>query len=395
LLVVPAPGVRAMLQRQLEQWGMTVVAAAGAGDFLREGELQPVAADLILLDSALADPDALSLARQFKAHPEMARSRIILLTALGQRPSAAALRGAGGVACLAKPPRRARLFQCLVEVMRHEGEAPLPMLDETTVMARALADAAKKVRILVAEDNVVNQRVALKQLKKLGYRAEAVGNGREALEVLQRERFDIVLMDCQMPEVDGYEVTRRLRAAEVAQGQPPRYVVALTAHALSGDRERCLAAGMNDYLTKPLHLSDLETVLHRAVVQLQQPPPPPATSPEAVLDPAVLHGLRELREPGAPDPLQELVELFLRDARPKLEKMAAAAEKNDPSALAAAAHSLKGSASNLGARRLAALCGRLEKHAKSSEWTDAASLLLTVQSEFHLVETALVTEMQK
>ena len=169
----------------------------------------------------------------------------------------------------------------------------------------------------------------------------------------------------------------------------------MTANALQGDREKCLAAGMNDYLTKPLHLSDLQSGLHRALLKVHPPARQEVTgSADDVLDQTVIAGLKELREPGQPDPLAELIELFLRDTRPRLRKMEAALAGKDVLALVAAAHSLKGSASNLGARRLASLCANLEREAKTQELSEAANILLDVKSEFQQVEQTLLAELQ-
>jgi CheY-like chemotaxis protein len=251
------------------------------------------------------------------------------------------------------------------------------------------------VRILLAEDNMVNQRLALRQLKKLGYNAEAVANGKEVLDAVQRIGYDIILMDCQMPEMDGYEVTRQIREQDPeGKRKALPYIIALTANALHGDREKCLAAGMNDYLTKPLHLSDLEAVLERALLIIPLPARQEVPR-EGVIDPAIIAGLRELREPGQPDPLKELVELFIKDAKPRIEKMQSALDEKDGNGLAAAAHTLKGSASNLGARGLAGLCAQLEKIGKSDDLAEAANILLDVRSEFQSVETSLIAEMQK
>jgi CheY-like chemotaxis protein len=255
------------------------------------------------------------------------------------------------------------------------------------------------VRVLLAEDNAVNQTVALRQLKKLGFTADAVANGLEVLTALQRTPYDIILMDCQMPEMDGYEVTQRIRGSgrdSYIHLKSAPYIVALTANALPGDRERCLEAGMNDYLTKPLQRADLEVVLRRALLKIRPSAPPDAGEPASdALDRSVLEGLRELREPGQPDPLAELIDLFLRDARPRLEQMRTAAAAGDWAKVGAGAHTLKGSASNLGARRLSALCAALEKQGKSNDGAQAPASLAEVESEFARVELMLNEELTK
>jgi HPt (histidine-containing phosphotransfer) domain-containing protein len=209
-------------------------------------------------------------------------------------------------------------------------------------------------------------------------------------------------MDCQMPEMDGYEVTRRIRQSgsdSYIHLKSAPYIIALTAHALEGDRERCLELGMNDYLTKPLHLHELESVLQRALLRIQPATftaPRPATEepdPDS-LDRTVINGLKELREPGQPDPLRELIELFLKDVQPRLVSMGQAAAAGDLPRLAAAAHTLKGSASNLGARHLAALCAVLEKQAKTEAAPNTAETLANLSAEFDRVRQLLNAELE-
>ncbi len=396
---------RQILHHQLARWRMEDVTAlngAEALEILRHEAGAGKGFDLVILEMALPEMDGLTLAQTIKNDPALATQRLVLLTNLGHRPDPAMMQATGISACLVKPVRQSRLFDCLADVMSAPpggvARAPSPTASHPA-MSASLEAAARSVRVLVAEDNAVNQRLALKQLKKLGYHADAVANGKEVLDALQRLPYDIILMDCQMPEMDGYEVTERIRQSEKVSSihsKSAPYIIALTANALQGDRERCLAAGMNDYVTKPLHITELGSVLQRALLRTPPSARPSVETPgEEILDRAVIAGLRELREPGQPDPLAELIELFLKDARPRLEKMAAALGEKDVSTLAAAAHTLKGSASNLGARRLAGLCANLEKQAKAGELQEAADILLDVKSEFRRVEETLITEMQK
>jgi CheY-like chemotaxis protein len=202
-------------------------------------------------------------------------------------------------------------------------------------------------------------------------------------------------MDCQMPEMDGYEVSRAIRQEQPSAGSRP-YIIALTANAMHGDRERCLQAGMNDYLTKPLQIADLESSLQRALLRVQPVRRTRALSASSdTLDLGILAGLRELRSPHNPDPLKELVDLFLKDARMRLQKLALALAAKDATALSSAAHTLKGSANNLGARQLASLLSNLEIQAKAGNFTDSANILLNVGSEFQEVELALLAELHK
>jgi CheY-like chemotaxis protein/HPt (histidine-containing phosphotransfer) domain-containing protein len=231
----------------------------------------------------------------------------------------------------------------------------------------------------------------------LGFSADAVANGIEVLSALQRIPYDIIIMDCQMPEMDGYEVTTRIRQGgsdSYIHLRSSPYIIALTANALQGDRERCLTLGMNDYLTKPLHLHQLERALQRAFLKVRpaEESASETASPAEVLDRSVIDGLKELREPGQPDPLAELIELFFRDTRPRLESMEQALGRDDLAALASGAHSLKGSASNLGARALAALCATMERQAKAGEVAQARESFFEVKQELKKVESILKTE---
>jgi PAS domain S-box-containing protein len=364
--------------------------------------LRRAAADSHPFDIAILSVDdpgteGVGVAQAIKSDPQISATRLIVVAPLGRRLSTPVLQQAGISACLVKPVRQSRLIDCLCDVLNASSPGASKDAGDVGRPEAGLALAtAKSVRVLVAEDNVVNQRVVVRQLTKLGFTADAVGNGKEVLEALQRVPYDIVLLDCQMPEVDGYEVARRIRKEGCATFKSEPYLIALTANALPGDRERCLSAGMNDYLTKPVLLDALEGVFQRAVLKVQ----PllrnrPAELTESPIDLSVIGGLRELSEPGQPEPLVELIELFLKDAQPKLDRMKSALERKDFTTLALAAHSLKGSASNLGARRLSELCATLEKWAKVSDLTESANLLLETGSEFHRVEAALVAQMHK
>ena len=394
---------REILQDQLTRSGMATTGEANGTQALERLRQQAAAGNpyhLTILDLNLAEPDGLTLAQAIKADPSIALTRLIMLTSVGHRLNTAVMQANGISACLVKPVRQSRLYSCLAGVMSASGAGTVHPLDDPAAPTdhSSTFAIAKNVRILLAEDNIVNQRLASRQLNKLGYNVDAVANGKEVLDALSRVPYDIILMDCQMPEMDGYEVTKRIRQSENDPGgtlRPAPYIIALTANALQGDREKCLAAGMNDYLTKPLHLSDLRSGLHRALLKVHPLARQEVTgSADEVLDQTVIAGLKELREPGQPDPLAELIELFLRDTRPRLRKMEAALAGKDVSALIAAAHSLKGSASNLGARRLASLCANLEREAKTQELSEAANILLDVKSEFQQVEQTLLAELQ-
>ena len=356
--------------------------------------------EIAIVNFDTTDLDPLTLAQSIQADPILRPTQVVVLTPLHRRLSTTLMQATGITACIPKPVRQSRLFDVLVDLLSsHRFDPKNPELHSERSGSGNLSQGIplaelKTVRVLVAEDNVVNQRLALRQLRKLGYYADAVSNGHEVLQALERVPYDIILMDCQMPEMDGYEVSMAIRRQHPGSSRP--YVIALTANALQGDRERCLQAGMNDYLTKPLQLNDLENTLQRALLRVQpvrRTREVPTDNP--ALDLEILAGLRELRSPNHPDPLHELVDLFLKDTRPRLQKLSVALEAKEWAAVASTAHTLKGSAKNLGARRLASLLANLETQAKSGNVPDSANILLNVGSEFQEVEAALLAELQK
>jgi len=231
----------------------------------------------------------------------------------------------------------------------------------------------------------------LMQLQSLGYQADSAINGREALKKLKASAFDIILMDCQMPEMDGFEATWQIRNEENERSKQPGQIepvqiIAMTADTAEDSREKCLAAGMNDYLRKPVQLPELEAVLERASLGLE------SGRLEEVLDPVVLAGLRMLRQPGRPDPVVEIISLFLEDTPDRLSAIQDAVKSNDMwsmSKIVAASTSLKGSASNLGAKELAALCGEMEKAARQGALDEVAQHLDLAREELERVRLAL------
>jgi CheY-like chemotaxis protein len=256
------------------------------------------------------------------------------------------------------------------------------------------APALRPVRILVAEDSPLNLQVALKQLEKLGYQAEGVADGTAVLEAVQRTNYDIILMDCQMPELSGYEATWKIREDEKNQASGPGpakhlYIIAMTANTQADNRDKCRQAGMDDYINKPVQLPELEAALHRGLADRAA-----QKALEEVIDPVVIAGLRQLQIPGKPDPLVGLIDLFLQEAPAQLQALETAVNRNDAASLAqtfSAATSLKGSASNLGAHNLAALCDEIEQTARNWSLADVVPLIERSRQELTRVKKALET----
>jgi len=260
-----------VLHYQLAGWNMRAGHASSAEDALSMLRAAAACGDpyhVAILDMQMPGIDGLTLARAMRSDPTLARTKKIILTSLGSRLDAHTMQEAGISECLSKPVREARLLNCLTRIL---GSRCLPQQTpsvakwaSTTPPSAALLSGP--LRILLAEDNPVNQKVVLLQLKKLGYYAHTAANGAEVLSALERTHYDIILMDCQMPEMEGYEASRRIRERErnLSSPQTPRiHIVALTANALEGDREKCLAAGMDDYLSKPVRIDELAASLAR------------------------------------------------------------------------------------------------------------------------------------
>jgi len=379
---------RATIAEQLRRWHIRVDVASDAPEalnLLRAAAAAGQPYEFAVLDMQMPGMDGLTLARAVKDDPAIASTRLVVVTPLGNRPDEELMESCGINACVPKPIRQSRLYDALVNSLHERSAIASPAVQ--------IADTPKTLssaRILLAEDNLVNQRLALRQLQKLGYAAQPVSNGFEVLQELQRQTYDLILMDCQMPELDGYEVTRRLRQWEKETQHAPAYIIAVTAHALEGDRERCVSAGMNDYITKPVHLAQLEAALIRGLKRKATP----AGSADPVLDPVCLAGLKELREPGQPDPLSELFELFRHESLACVEKIERGVTDHNSGATAQAAHTLKGSASNLGATQLATYCSQTEQRARASDWDAMPELVRHLNEELARVKSALDAELK-
>jgi CheY-like chemotaxis protein len=392
---------RKILHHQLGQWQMPNDEAASGVEALvalrREANLgRPFR--LAILDMQMAGMDGWMLAKAIKADPLIASTLLVMMTSLDRHEDAATMRAAGLDAYLTKPVRHAQLFESLSKVVaaplgRYDCHAASPGQPKPAAPANA-------IRILIAEDNIVNQKVAVNQVQKLGCQADVVGNGQAALDALEGTAYDMVLMDCQMPEIDGYEATRRLRARE---GEALHtIVVAMTAHAIEGDREKCLAAGMDDYLSKPLRFEDLS-----AIVRKYQPARPAAEAAPAVririaasTEPAIdLDRIEALRELGGDDPediLTDLIDTFTSNAAQIQADATLALAAGRGADLARAAHTLRGSCSNFGANSLQALSQQLEALARTPEFFESAQaraeaeyLLRVIEDELNRVGAAL------
>ena len=372
-------------------------------ELLRQQAATPDPFVLAILDMQMPDMDGLSLARAIKADPVVAATRLLLMTSLGPRNDTALLRAAGVGAFLVKPVKQAQLIDCLAGVLT--ATAP----NETRFWQQRRDDVAGSARksphadvpplhILIAEDNAINQKVAIGLLEKLGCRAVAVANGREVLNALELVSYDLIFMDCQLPELDGFKTTMEIRRREASQNNGARkraYIIAMTSYAVNGAREKCLAVGMDDYISKPVQLDALETVLHRAIHGIARAATDGTLGNDTIIDPAAITVLQQLRRPDKPDPVAELIDLFIRETPERLREMQIAATQYNPRALAAAAHSLRGCASSIGAVKLASLCEKLEETAERRALQASSRLLKEIETEFDRARHALEFEKNK
>ena len=276
---------RTILHHQVLGWKMRNGGAVAGGLEALAALDQAVAAGdpyrLVILDMMMPGMDGLTVAKKIKSNPRFGDPKVVILTSVCERAHPSAMKEAGAEAWLVKPVKQGQLFQTLLRVMTtpHNGARP-----EAADLGKDEATSLhSELKVLLAEDNVVNQKVAVKQLKKLGFAADVAANGLEVLEAIHRIHYDVVLMDCQMPEMDGYAATRRIRELEAARGSARIWIVALTANAMQGDRDECLAAGMDDYISKPVRLPDLQEALRKAAQQGADQPQAALPQPDHAL----------------------------------------------------------------------------------------------------------------
>ncbi len=311
--------------------------------------------DVVVLDAQMPEMDGLDLAAAIRQAPSLRAARLVMLTSTGDHRVRA--RELGVSAYLTKPVRRARLLETVAEtapaIVETFAIPPAPAAAPTP----AAPPSGPSVRVLVAEDNEVNQLVIETMLAKRGFAVDLAGDGAEALAMLAHGDYSAVFMDCQMPNLDGYAATGRIRASEEAGARLP--VIAMTAHAMKGDRERCLDAGMDDYLSKPLRPEALDEVLERWL-GLAPDGAPAAAAQEAAIEGLIDEARMRTFRDDYPDIVDQLLDLFLSSTPPLLDELRVAAEVDDRDELKRAAHKLKGSCQNIGATFMTTLCQSIE-----------------------------------
>jgi CheY-like chemotaxis protein len=374
---------RRILTTQTQNWGMLPRETASpleALEWIRRGD--PF--DVAFLDMHMPEMDGLTLAGEIRQYRDAQALPLVMLSSLGRREA-----GAEAVqlaAYLTKPVRLSQLYDALVEILAEQPATRKRGADRGAHIDARLAERLP-LRILLAEDNAVNQKLALQILRKMGYRADVAGNGLEVLEALGRQAYDVILMDVQMPEMDGLEATRYI-CQEWPKDKRPR-IIAMTANVMQGDREMCLAAGMDDYISKPVQIKELQLALERQGQPAAMPTVPVRGTAAAVIDWGVLDGLRDLQEEGETDFVQNMIDIYLTDAPPLLTQLKEAIACGNADQVRHAAHTLKGNSNSLGARQVGAVSLELEKLGRSGTLTGAAPLLAGLEREFARARQAL------
>jgi two-component system sensor histidine kinase/response regulator len=399
-LIVESSAInRGILHAQMSNWGMTNQVASTpvqAIDLLVQAAARGAPYDIAIIDLGKQGMDALELARTIRFRAAIAKVRLVMLTR--RQVDIKHAREAGFDACLAKPVRQTVLYECLVNVMagRPQEAVAAPAVREPV----NTAPAGIRGNILLVEDNLINQQVALGILQIQGYRVTVANNGKEALEALPQGGFDLILMDCHMPEMDGFEATMEIRKRESSTGKRLP-IIALTANAMAQDREECLNAGMDDHLSKPFSMQTLQDMLDRWMPQApatrsQAAEPAAQASAKAaeILDRQVLDQLGKVRTNGKAELLARVINLYLVESPKLMQRLKQAAGARDAAEIARCAHSLKSSSANVGAMVLSRYLADIEASARRADTEEACKMFEKTEAEHGSVQTALAAEVE-
>ena len=404
-----------ILKHQMLGWGMqphVVQNGRQALERLRVAASEAQPYDMAILDMKMPDMDGLELAEAIQAEPNIAPRRVAILSSIAMEGVADAARAVGVSIFLRKPLRQRELYRALTTMMRDQEE-PASLI--ATVTAPRCPMVQFEGHVLLVEDNPVNQELAQNFLEVFGCRVDVAGDGREAIAAITRDPYDLVLMDCQMPEMDGFEATAEIRQREAHEENHSRLpIVALTAHALQGDREHCLAAGMDDYLSKPFTQDQLVLVLERWLARKAGTETSPsrfttpvsnmadsnteshdAAASSPAIDRQVLVAIQALQRPGKPNVLNKAITIYLDTAPELLRALRKGVDANDASLVQKAAHSLKSSSANLGAFQLAQLCKELENRARLQTLDQADPIMVKLENSYANVQGLLQTELRQ
>jgi CheY-like chemotaxis protein len=351
--------------------------------------------DIAILDMAMPDMDGAMLAEQIRQLPDCENIPLVLLTSLGNRVPTK--NETSFAAYLTKPVKPAQLHLTILGILTGQQ---VTSTEESPAQFQFDGNLASKnpLRILLAEDNAINQKVTLRILDRLGYRADVAANGIEVLEAIKRQSYDAILMDVQMPEMDGVEATHQIRSLLPMEEQP--WIIAMTAHALPGDREQYLHEGMDDYLSKPVRPPDMVACLerYRRPSNTRFAPPIKGTGrlraeqleQRVAIDVTVLNRLRSAMGNGGSQLLVDLIDIFLEDAPKKVAQIVAAVKLQDARTLCDAAHPLKSSSASLGAKLFSEMCQQLEEMGSKGALNGTQEGAEALMAEYERVRKALL-----
>lgn len=395
---------REILQRHLQDWGVDASEAASGSDALeaiRRAADDPY--DVILLDLHMPILDGLATARGIRTMPGGEDVAIVILSSMTGDVSRSDWEAVGVSVTLTKPVRQRQLYECLDVLLR--GTGALRALRIAAAEESSVVETGPRRRVLLVEDNAVNQAVARSMLDQLHCEVLTANNGREALELLALHDVELVLMDCQMPEMDGLTATRVIRQREAQASSTRTPIIALTANALSGDRERCLEAGMDDYLAKPFGIAQLRAAIDKWPRQIlledstmNRPTASNNSSKDGedgdVLDRAALDQIRQLQGVGQPSLLRQVIDIYLESSTKLVAQIDAALASADAGAAGSAAHALKSSSGNVGAIAVTKLAAAIEAAARDNSLERVEALHAELLAAFAVARRALSEELR-
>ncbi|WP_228014456.1 PAS domain S-box protein [Fortiea sp. LEGE XX443] len=402
LIVDDHPTNSKILSLQVQPWQMqTYIAESGEAALALMA--QGVEFDIAILDMQMPKIDGLKLAREIRQQPSGQHLPLVLLTSLSKPEIVNDCEDIELAACLTKPIKQSQLYYVLTHAFRHQ---PLPASISPPDSSQFDFHLAEKMplRILLAEDSLVNQKVALLMLKKIGYQADVVTDGQQVIQALQRQPYDVVLMDIHMPEMDGLETSQRICQQWEASERP--YIIAITANAMRGDREVCLASGMDDYISKPVQMAELVQALSKCQPRIPTKAPPIQTWPQihpkpktpnlaiSTIDRKILQSLRQMLA-GDRVAFAELLNCYFVEAPKLIQEIQASVVTQDGETLWKTAHKLKSSSASVGATSLAQLCKHLEASGRSNDLLGCADVCSQLQQEYEQVKTELQMELEE
>jgi CheY-like chemotaxis protein/nitrogen-specific signal transduction histidine kinase/HPt (histidine-containing phosphotransfer) domain-containing protein len=380
---------REILVDYATSWHMQVSVAHDGADALarlKKAEAENSSFQMVIIDMKMPNMNGLELAAKIRANKQFAHLPLVMLTSTLFRGEAKEAKELGFAAYVTKPIRRSDLYQCLIQAIRENKEIG-PASNSITV-TKIESDPKFQARILIADDNLVNQEVVGLMLQKIGCHVDIANNGKEALQAVTNNHYDLVMMDCMMPKLDGYEATRTIRQLQASGELPSFPVIAITANAIEGDRDKCIAAGMDDYLAKPFKFAEIKRIIEnwlpvKVNYDSSDDHNPPTSKQPLTINSAALDTIKKLIPHKGDDVLRNLIGIFLNDAERLIGEMEYATLRGDIDKIRIAAHTLKSSSHQVGAEMLAELCKKMELDARQQRYDKSGQSLLLIRQKFN------------